>query len=103
MVQYGSREKAAFNSLGMRPVEILENREDSVRLEEVVDELKEDEEVETVLQPLVRRYFKVLSEKDMVEYDDSGSLYTAGNRLVQKNGVPDQDIQRFVESFDADY
>jgi hypothetical protein len=101
MAEYGRRAKAVFNSLGMRPVEILEGREDSVRLEEVVEELREDEEIETVLEPFVEKYFKVLNEKEMVEYEDNGSLRK--KRSLRKNGKPDEDIQSFIESFGPDY
>lgn len=103
MAKYGSRAKAAFTSLGMRPVEILEGKEESVRLGEVVEELREDEEVETVLEPLVRKYFDVLDEKGMVEYDSSGDLFNPRNRSLHKNGYSNEDIQTFVESFDGDY
>jgi len=84
MAKYGSRTKAAFKSLGMRPVEILDNKEDSVRLEEVIEELRNDREVETVVEPFVRKYFEVLEDKGMIEYDDNGVLFDAGNRLVYK-------------------
>jgi len=58
MAKYGSRTKAAFKSLGMRPVEILDNKEDSVRLEEVIEELRNDREVETVVEPLSENTLK---------------------------------------------
>lgn len=103
MSVYDSRVKAAFNSLGMRPVEILEDKEESVGLGEVVEALREDEDVETVLEPFVKRYFKVLDEKGMVEYDDSIGLYDSRDKSVRKNGCSDEEIQRFVESFGNDY
>lgn len=103
MVKYDSRTEAAFNSLGMRPVEILEGQEEPVRLDTVVEELRQDDEVETVLEPLVRKYFEALEEKGMVEYDDTGGLYNAGNRSLHKNGHPDEEIQRFVGSFSEEY
>lgn len=103
MAIYGSRAKAAFNSLGMRPVEILDGQKEPSELGDIIKELKEDEEVETVLEPLVRKYFEVLNEKGMVEYDESGGLYTAGNRSLHKNGYSDEEIELFIESFNEDY
>jgi len=103
MTIYGSRAKAAFSSLGMRPIEILEGKEEPVRLDKVVEDLREDEEVETALEPLVRKYFDVLDEKGIVEYDSSGDLFDPRNKSLHKNGYSNEDIQSFVESFDRDY
>lgn len=100
---YGSRAKAAFNSLGMRPLKVLEGEEGSIRLNKVVEELREDDEVETVLEPFVRKYFDVLDDKEMIEYEDSAGVYDSGDKLIRKNGCTDEEIQRFVGSFDNDY
>lgn len=87
----------------MRPIELLEDKEGSVRLKEIVEELKEDDEVETALEPLVREYFDTLNDHDMIEYNQEGTLFDARNRSLQKNGCSYQEIEKFVDSFSEDY
>lgn len=99
MATYGLKAETAFRSLGMRPVEILGEKEESVRLYQIVDELREDEQVETVVRPFVKKYFEVLENEGMVEYDESGFLYDPTNRSMHKNGHDEEEIREFVESF----
>lgn len=103
MVNYDSRVIAAFNSLGTKPLEILDENGGKAQLGDIKNQLEKDNEVETVLEPFLRKYFEVLDEKDMVEYDTDGILYLSEHRSVKKNGVTDEEIQRFVGSFNEEY
>lgn len=100
MGSYGIREKAAFNSLGKRPLEILEDKEGSIRLNEIVQELREDEQVETVMKPLVEKYFEVLEAEGVVEYDEPGTLFSPKNNSLHRNGYSEEYVDEIIQSFD---
>lgn len=103
MTEYGRRTTTVFDSLGMRPIEILENKEGSVEFEDIVEELKDDEEVPTALTPFVKEYFNILEDEGIIEYDESGELLNPSNRSIRKNGYPDEEIESFIGKIQGDY
>lgn len=98
--RYGAREKIAFSTLGIKPLDLLMESQEPMSVHQVVSALEEQEE-DTVQRWTVERYFKVLNEYDIVDYDDKGDLFRAWNKSVQRNGTRYEEFERFVERYET--
>lgn len=98
--RYGTREKIAFATLGTRPLEVLMDVEEPMSVNQLVSTLEEQED-ETVQRWTVERYFKVMNEYDIVDYDKGGDLFRAWNKSVQKNGIGFDEVERFVDRYET--
>lgn len=97
--RYGRREKIAFSTLGTEPLDLLIDEEEPMSISQILEALEDQEE--KVQRWTVERYFKVLNEYDIVDYDEHGDLFRAWNKSVQKNGIEYDEIERFVERYES--
>jgi hypothetical protein len=96
--EYGLRAKVAFNSLGTAPIEVL-MEEGEMTIQQMRQALEENEEVTTVQRQGLEKYFEVLEDFGFADYTEEGSLFTAWNSKVAKNGAHYQEIEEFVEMY----
>lgn len=97
--RYGQRADVAFNSLGTSPVDVqLENGE-PMKVSQVIDALEEDEETRSVQRWSVKKYFEVLDDYDVVDYEDDGFLFRKWDSTVSKNGTSYEEFETFVETY----
>lgn len=97
--KYGTRSRIAFSSLGTRPMEMLLEGEEPMSVSQMRQALDDDEQAEGVQRWSVQRYFKVLEEYDMVEYEEDGPLFRGWDSTVSKNGTSYEEFESFVERY----
>ena len=98
--RYGTREKIAFTTLGTRPLDLLMDSDEPMSVHQVISALEQQEE-DNVQRWAVERYFKVLEDYDIVDYDDNGDLFQAWNKSVARNGTGYEEFERFVDRYET--
>jgi len=97
--EYGQRADVAFISLGTAPVDVQLEEGEAMRVSEIIEALEEENETGTVQRWSVKKYFEVLEEYGVIEYEDNGVLFRKWDSTVKKNGTPYEEFETFVETY----
>ena len=96
---YGQRADVAFSALGTAPVDVQLEQGEAMKLSEIIDALDEDEEANGVQRWSVKKYFEVLEDYGVIDYEDDGVLFRKWDSTVKKNGTSYEDFETFVETY----
>jgi len=96
---YGLRADVAFDALGTAPVDVQLEEGEAMRVSEIIDVLEEDEQTNGVQRWSVKKYFEVLEEYGVIDYEDDGVLFRKWDSSVIKNGTSYEEFERFVETY----
>lgn len=97
--EYGQRANVAFKALGTAPIDVQLEQGEAMRISEIIDALDEDEESNGVQRWSVKKYFEVLEDYGVVDYEDDGWLFRKWDSTVKKNGTSYEDFETFVETY----
>lgn len=97
--KYGQRADVAFNALGTAPVDVQLEEGEAMRVSDVIEALEEDEEAKGVQRWSVKKYFEVLEDYGVIEYEDDGVLFRKWDSSVKKNGTDYENFVTFVEAY----
>lgn len=98
--KYGERGKIVVESLGKRPMEVILENDEPMRLNDVVKSLKEDEDTPTANKRFVSLYMDIMQDYGIVEQEENAYFFDGMNLSYKKNGVSYDEFERFVDRFE---